>query len=371
MYIKVITTDTEFDEAKNEWQNFEKRVDDKNITSSYVWQRTWWRHFKGYEEKNFGQDKKLSILFLYNGKNLLRAIAPFCEVTREIKGLKYKAVEFLAQQWGANYLDIISDKLSREEYDFIFDWLKDNRKYDLIELMYIPEFTSIFNLKKNNTTVLSACPEIKIKNYKEVKYYIQKEYSKSLKKNLQTARNRMERENIDYREEVSDIISDADLKEIENVSRSKLKDNKHCIYDNPEKKKFLSDIYCNSELFSNVIKIMINDKLASYRINLLYHEFEYCCDASYDRSYPHYDLGAFSVNLSIRNSFEKGILTHCLGTGADPYKLKFSKQIIKIYTFLQGGNSLKGVSFYIIKKLRNRKIENDFLAELKINLYKN
>jgi len=371
MYIKIITTDDEFDKVRNEWINFENQVNNPNINASYIWQRTWWKHFKNYEEDNFGYNKKLCILFLYDKGDMLRAIAPFCEVTRKTKGVEYRTIEFITQQWGATYLDVISNKLGKEEYDFIFNWLKKNRKYDLIELRYIPEFSPNFNLYKSNITVLSACPEIKIKDYKEVKYYIQREYSNSLKKNLQTARNRMKRENINYREEIIDVINNANFKEIENISRAKLKDNKSCIYNNSVKKKFLTDIYCNSKLPSNVIKIILNDKLASYRINFLYRKCKYCFDASYNRAYRHYDLGAFSVNLNIRDSFEKGILTHCMGPGIDFYKLKFTKRIVKIYTFLKRGNSLKGKLIYIIKRIKNKKTENKFFNELKINLHRN
>ncbi|GAG85853.1 unnamed protein product [marine sediment metagenome] len=162
MHIKEITTDKEFDSVKNEWIDFEKKVDNKNITSSYLWQRTWWKHFGHVNNDQYGYDKKLSILFLYNGKKELRAIVPFCIVRRKLKKIfYYTIVEFVAQQWGATYLDIISDDLLKNESDYIFDWLEINRKYDLIHLCYIPKFTSNFDLKSENTTILSACPEIK------------------------------------------------------------------------------------------------------------------------------------------------------------------------------------------------------------------
>jgi len=65
--------------------NFEKKGDNKNITSSYLWQRTWWKHFGHIDNGQYGFDKKLSILFLYNDNNELRAIAPFCIVKRKLK----------------------------------------------------------------------------------------------------------------------------------------------------------------------------------------------------------------------------------------------------------------------------------------------
>ena len=369
MYIRAITIDKEFDKAKNEWMNFEKKVNNQNITSSYVWQRTWWKHFKNYEP--FGHDKKLCILFLYNEKNELRAIAPFCEVVKKIKKLKYKTIEFITQQWGATYLDIISNGLSKEKFNFIFDWLKKNKKYDLIELKYIPQFTPNFDLYKSSITVLSGCPEIKIREYKKMKNYIQKNYSKSLRKNLQTAKNRIKRENINYHEEIISIANNDNFEKIKNVSQSKLKDNKYCVYNDSRKKIFLENIYQNPEFPNNIIKIILNNKLVSYRINFIYNKHKYCLDASYDRTYRHYDMGALSVNANIQDSFNKNLSTHCMGTGIDSYKLKFSKRITRIYTFLKRENSLKGTLLYIIKRMLNQKIENNFLKKLKINMHKN
>jgi len=98
MYISVITIDKEFDEVKNEWLDFEKKLNNQNITSSYIWRRTWWKHFRDYEKRDFGYDKRLCILFLCDKKDMPRAIAPFWEVTRKGRGVKYKTVEFTAQQ---------------------------------------------------------------------------------------------------------------------------------------------------------------------------------------------------------------------------------------------------------------------------------
>ncbi len=365
MYIKAITTDKEFDSVKSEWMDFEKKVNNKNITSSYLWQRTWWKHFGHIDNAEYGYNKKLSIFFLYKDKNELRAIIPFCIVKRKLKKIfHYTIVEFIAQQWGATYLDIICGKLSTEEYDFIFDWLKQNKKYDLIELNYIPENTPNFNLSRENATVMSACPEIKISNYNDMDHYIQEEYSSKLRQNLRRPKEKMKREGISYCEETLEGIDIDNFKEIENISRSKTTDNKHCIYDDLQKRAFLKNIYATPEFRGHILKVILNGKLSSYGINFIYNNWKYWFDASYDRTYPHYNLGAISADLNIKDSFEKKIETHCMGPGIDPYKLKFSKQLIKIYSFLKKGNTLKSGLIYKKKLSANKYIENNFLREL-------
>ena len=78
-------------------------------------------------------------------------------------------VEFIAQQWGATYLDFISSNLSKNEFDYVFDLHKKNRKYDLIHLCYIPEFINNFDLKGENATALSGYPEIEGESYSNVR----------------------------------------------------------------------------------------------------------------------------------------------------------------------------------------------------------
>ena len=99
MYIKLIDTEAKFNEIKNIWTSFKKKINNRNISSSYIWQRTWWKYFKKYENVKFGYNKKLCILLLYDKDNVLKAIAPFCEVTRKIYFLKFKTIEFISSQW--------------------------------------------------------------------------------------------------------------------------------------------------------------------------------------------------------------------------------------------------------------------------------
>ena len=64
---KVITTDSEFDGLKDEW---EKLCDESNvhIFQTYEWQRIWWKYF--------GRDKRLNLVLFYSGNRLI-GVAPF------------------------------------------------------------------------------------------------------------------------------------------------------------------------------------------------------------------------------------------------------------------------------------------------------
>ena len=366
MYIKEITTDKEFDSVKNEWIDFEKKVDNKNITSSYLWQRTWWKHFGHIDNSKYGYDKKLSILFLYNEKKELRTIAPFCIVKRKFKKIfHYTIVEFIAQQWGATYLDFVSSDLLKNEFDYVFDWLKKNRKYDLIHLSYIPEFTSNFDLKSENATVLSGCPEIEGKRYPDVR---EKYYSKSLKRKLNRIHNKIIRESTN----INNIIMSGEniLNYIDNisfVSESKKYSGKYSIYLEPKKKSFVKDLIFNFSGKSNCILLFYNKKLCAYNLGYYYNKKYFAIDASYNRKIielKNYSIGNITYDKVVEDTFSRGIDKFCLGTGIDSYKLEFTKKICKIYNVLYKGNTLKSGLIYKKKLSVNKYDENNFLKEL-------
>jgi len=366
MYIKAITTDKEFDSVKDEWIDFERKVDNKNITSSYLWQRTWWKHFGDIDNNQYGYNKKLSILFLYNDRNQLRAIAPFCIVKRKLKKIfSYIIVEFIAQQWGATYLDFISADLSKNEVDYIFKWLKTNRKYDLLHLRYIPEFTNNFDLKSKNATVLSGCPEIEGENYSNVR---KKYYSKSLKRNLNRIHNKIVRKNtkIDFifknGEKILDYFYNISL-----VSKSKEYSGKHSIYLDIKKESFIKDIVFNFSRKSNCILFFYNKNLCAYNLGYYYNKKYFAIDASYNRNIialRKYSIGNITFDKLIEDTFSRGINKFCFGAGIDPYILRFTKKVCKIYNILYNGNTLRGSIIYEKKLSNNTHIEDSFLKEL-------
>jgi len=366
MYIKAITTDKEFDSVKNEWIDFEKKVDNKNITSSYLWQRIWWKHFGHTDNNQYGYDKKLFILFLYSEKKELRVIAPFCIVKRKFKKIfYYVVVEFIAQQWGATYLDLVSSDLSEDEFNYVFDWLKKNKKYDLIYLKYIPEFTNNFDLKSRNVTVLSACPEIEGENYLDIK---QKYYSKHLKHKL----NRIPRKTIKEgtRIEYITVVGEKILNHINDisfVSISKRNSDKYSIYLEPRKKTFIEDITLNFSENSNCIMVFFNTEIGAYNLGYHFNNKFYSFDAAYNRKIidaKSYSLGILAKNKQLENVFSKGASRFCFGTGIDSYKLTFTKKVCKIYNILYKGNALKSGLIYKKYLSINKYNENNFLKEL-------
>lgn len=371
MYIKAITTDKGFDEVENEWRDFDKKVNNQNITSTYVWQRTWWMHFKNYEKGAFGRDKQLCLLILYDGENKLKAIAPFCEMVRRVWGFEFKTIEFVAQHFGATYLDIISDKLSKEECGFLFSWLKRNRKYDFIELKYIPEFTSNFDLREKNITVLSACPEITSESYSSVRNCY---YGKNLKHKLNRINNKVKREGINLN---SSLLSSNEIlsrfSDIKGVSISKELSLKHSIYRDIQKEAFVKDLIKSFAENAKCSVIECNWKTVAYNLGFKVGDKYYAWDAAYNRNEKELEtlsLGNLNYDYLIRRMLDTGINNICLCTGVDAYKLKFSRQLVRIHTYLERGNTLKGIVLYFLRTWLCKRTAKAFERNLEICLQK-
>lgn len=362
--IKIIQTNNAFLQIREDWQVLEQNIQHTNLTSCYDWLFTWWSVFEKVDNNEIGFNKKLFIICLYRD-NALIAIAPFVKVIRKIAGIKISFLEFLGQQWSAIYLDFIAKDLLLIERNFIFQCLYKNLKFNVLFLKYIPQNTSFFSLHELN--IYYACPHININNFSSFEDYKNKFYSRNLKQNIRTASNRIEN-NKDILKKSIETINDDNFKDIVAISKSKLLDDKNWLYGDKNKMNFYKTIY--SKISSNVSLLKINDKNVAYRTNMIFNNYKFCIDASYDRAYKKYELGSLSVDLNINDSFEKKLTVECMGPGIDLYKFKFTKELTYIYIYLKRGNSFLSNFFYIILKIlvkRKGKLFEKDLSKNKIN----
>ncbi|MEK5250019.1 GNAT family N-acetyltransferase [Bacillus sp. FSL R9-9530] len=327
---------------KSEWIKFENEAKHRNITSSFVWIENFIDVFYKREDNQFGYDKKIMVIFLYKNSKLV-AIAPFMKVTRKKYGVKLSLIEFIGQQWAGTFIDIIGRDIKEQDLEQIFNYLYENEKFDLLQLSYIPQSTKNFNLNSENISVLSGCPYLSINKYDNFEEYRDKVYSKKLKQNIRTAFNKMGKQQLEYNSVIKKL-SEEDFNDIIRISKTKLEDEKGCIYLDKDKRDFVKTI--SNCLNSEVVFCSINEKNVAYRLNFFFNNIKFCFDASYDREFRGLELGTISVEQSIRDSFNKGIKLHSEGTGTDFYKLKFMKDIEEIYTYTQKGNTLFSFIYY-------------------------
>jgi len=150
--IEVIDSFAKLKEIAPSWLKLERTVNHRNITASYDWLTVWWEVYGHYESDEIGYNKQLLILAIYDGASL-KAIFPLVKLNRNRYGIKISYVEFIGQQWGGTYLDIIANDICDNEVKFIRNWLYQNVKFDFLCLKYLPEDSALLKDNKN----LIAC----------------------------------------------------------------------------------------------------------------------------------------------------------------------------------------------------------------------
>ena len=348
--IKYFHNEGDFDLLKNEWKQFEQSICHTNISTGFDWLQTWWEIFKDINNNEFGHQKQLLILCLYRDDQLI-AIFPLVKLYRKYLFAKISFVEFLGQQWLATYMDFIGKDLKPNEIVYVFDWLKQNVRFDMLFLKYIPENSS--NFKNSTLYPFAGCPELELIRYEGDEDYINKCYSKNLKQNLRTSRNKIKKNDSTF-QEYTDSINDFSMVDVVNVSESKLTDGKTSKYQDPNKLQFIKVL--GKKMDSNIAFIKINDRIVAYRLNFIFNKLKACVDASYSRDFRNFDLGSLSLNLNIKDSFDHKLVFHSEGPGLEFYKLKFIKSIKTINIFIKQGNHFySGFLLLLLKQMVSRK----------------
>jgi hypothetical protein len=342
---KLITNTADLVAIENEWKEIEHYSENYCVTSSFDWVYYWWTTFSMIDNQIIGFKKKLRIITFYDEGKLI-GIFPLVLVTRRFLFLKIIFLEFIGQQWGGIYCDLILKKDYALPFKEVKEIINKVCSYDIIHLRYLTSSTKLFDVAE--LMAFSACPEIDLTQYTNKDYYIAKRYSKSLKQNLRSGQNRAQKNNQSLSGSVEKITTQ-DLDEIIRISKTKnLDKNKYCLYDDKNKFIFFKSLYEN--LTSNVIFIKIDGVNVAYRTNVFFNNTKICIDAAYDRNAPNYELGIKSVDLNITDSIEKEMKIHSFGPGMDEYKLRFANQLKILYFKILKGNTFRGLLYYPILK---------------------
>jgi hypothetical protein len=353
----------DFKKKEKEWEEFEEGSSQYNVTSSYRWLKTYLDIFLKRNDEEFGENKRLLVLFLYKDSDL-HAIAPFVMIQKKYKGIKYRCIEFIGQQWGATSLDIIGEKVTKDDINLIFNYLYQHEKFEVLNLGYIPGNSQTLQLGLGDSHILSACPFADLGNFENFEDFREKIYSKNLKRNLKKAEHKMEKQNLEYIVS-EERITEENFNEIIELSKRKLVDNKHSIYLDIDKREFVKKM-CK-EMNSNVIFCELNGVKVAYRLSFFYKHNKFSFDASYDREFNKMELGSFSIEASLKDSFSKCVNIHSEGTGVDFYKTKFMKNTEKIFTYTRRGNTLLSFVIYRHVTKYNKAVEQYFYKQVQHN----
>ena len=361
--IETITTEQQFLNKETEWLEFENKINDISITYSYNYLLLFWQSFKDDTSQNeLGIARQLLILFLYKDNELL-AIFPFCKIRRKRKKIFHvHSIEFIGQQFFSNYSDIITNGITNKEFEIAKKWLYKNIKFDFIFLSHIPDFTKNKKIVYNNNLYpFSISSEAILSKDQTYLQYKKDTYSSNYLQNIRTLHNRINKHgiktNIYYK-----LFETTDIDEIQKLAESKKDSGKKNIYNLPQNKTFLNQLY---KKFNAKICFLCFDKTKiAYLINLKYKHQSFWYDISFDREYKQYWPGTLVFDYCLEESFSQKELHVYLGWGIDFIKNRFCNQFVEISNFVLQGNSLLSKIWYEKKKLNCQKATKIFKEKI-------
>lgn len=339
-----ISTYDELLSIREEWLNVESKSSNFSISSSYDWVRCWWESFSNDNNNQLGYEKLIYIILIRHNEELVGVI-PLMRIHRTKMGFKFSSLEFLGQQWSGVQFDAILCEGLKLNLSLVLKYIYSSIKFDIFYLRAYDENSLFYGVSSRYFTVV---PQIRLSEYTCFDDYVKKNYSKRHRQNLRTGTNRSIKDGSSLCSYLSEI-NEAELNDMIRLSKSKLEDDKSCLYYQQSKKEFYTKLFKN--YVSNVIFISVNDVNVAYRANIIFKGLKLCLDASYDRKAPSYELGIKSVDANIKDSFDKNLILHSMGPGFDPYKKKFTKLGHKLFYTLRPGNQLLScVVYYVFKK---------------------
>jgi hypothetical protein len=338
---QIVTKLEDLIRLEQSWRQLEINDPDCPIMGSFDWIIQWWETFSSASSKDLGNKKELLIICAFSEYQLV-AVAPFIKVERRKLGITTKWVEFLGQQWGGIYQDIIKHPNVHLRIEALVEILRSHTKFDVLFLKQIPASTTRF--PRDRLTPYAACPELVLGCYSNFDEFLTS-CSKKLRGNLRQGVSRMKREGFKV-DMQAQRVDDATIHAMKYISRSKILDNKRWLWGDPSKENFYRGLFLKFDSFAAMLKI--NDQPIVYFANLLFKSRAYCIDGAYDRSYPRYELGNLSVHQSIKTSFDLGLKSICMGPGLDEYKLRQANHLENLCAYIERGNTLLGVAIELL-----------------------
>jgi CelD/BcsL family acetyltransferase involved in cellulose biosynthesis len=334
---QIITKFEDLIRLEQSWKQLEIDDPDCPIMGSFDWIKQWWETFSTASSRDLGCKKDLLIICAFFEHQLV-AVAPFIKVERRQLGITTKWVEFLGQQWGGLYQDIIKHPNIHLRIDMLIEILRSHTKFDVLFLKQIPARTTRF--PRDRLTPYAACPELVLGCYSNFDEFLAS-CSKKLRGNLRQGVSRMKREGFKV-DMLAERVDEEIIHAMKNISRSKILDNKRWLWGDSLKEHFYRSLFLKFDSFAAMLKI--DDQPVVYFANLLFKSRAYCIDGAYDRSYPRYELGNLSVHQSIRTSFDLGLKSICMGPGLDEYKLRQANHLENLCVYIERGNTLRGIA---------------------------
>jgi|GEM_PF-2808790 len=361
--ITIIENINDFEALKNDWNKLAEGLAPIN---SFEWMFIWWKNFKSNNE--------LKILVAKKNEKIVGIAPIYVENTKALKFLKFRKLCFLGGEI-SDYLDFLIEKSSDRENIFLslLDFALNNISYDYLELKRINTGYPNFDMwqkyageKKLEFKLSKECPVLKLTDYDKYDQYFGK-ISKSLKRNLTTRQNKLQKDGFnieivfknDITEEDIRLIGDINLnRQLYKVNKGELK--RFCYFSDHKKHTFIKDYFCNNSNNSKILAYFkLNGIIVSYILALVNETTLFYWNTAVNTDYLSYGPSKFLIREMIKFAFEKNLKYFDFMRGKSSYKLEWSNSQTENYN-LSAKLSLKSKLIYLYRNHRPKFMKKEY-----------
>ncbi|MDD3013633.1 MAG: GNAT family N-acetyltransferase [Candidatus Gastranaerophilales bacterium] len=349
--ITLIKNIEDFISLKEDWDRLANGLAPIN---SFEWMFTWWKYFKN--------NKELKILIAERNGQIVGIAPLFIENTKALKFIKFRKLCFLGGDI-SDYLDflIVQDEDREKIFISLLDYALNNLSYDYLDFKRINTAYPNFDLwqkyskeKQLDFELSKECPALKLADYDTYNEYYGK-ISKSLKRNLNTRHNKLQKDGFNTEIIFKNDINEEDIKSIGdiNLNRQLYKVNKgelkrFCYFSDKNKLDFIKDYFCSESNNSKLLAYLkLNGTIVSYILALINDTTIFYWNTAVNPDYLTYGPSKFLINELIKYAFEKNLECFDFMRGTSSYKLEWSNSQTENYDLsVKMSSTAKFVYFY-------------------------
>jgi len=362
MIVKIITTENEFSQLKNEWTTLHKSSRTQSLFLTWEWMYQWWLSYS----KKMSSNHKLCIITARDSENNLQSIWPFFTIETDSSRWKLKILKFIGTNFeSSDYLDIIvNHKMTEDHFKAVLGsnvFKEIVESIDKIILNNVLDNSIVYKYKSHFEYLKwqrrnAICPYLSLPNDKEE---LLNSLSKNMKSGLRRTYNKLTKNpDIQIRTVVNKIEINKAIESLFQLQRERFnnqdKDTKFTFSQRGSFHQQIAKIFLEKN-WLQFYEVLFKEEVIGSLYCYLYGTTLMYFQAGFNPNYAQYALGNQLILHAISDAINLNCTEFDFMRGDEAYKYKWTSTERYLYT-LEFGCSAKG-KLQIAKKNISKNIK--------------
>lgn len=342
--IKQIVSEHEWLLIKEEWNNLVDSVEDMAVFSRFEWLYAWWH--------NFGREKNLCILLIFDNNRVLKVIFPFFLRRQSVKGLiSFNVISLLGHGY-SDYVDIIGHNVDSSILSITREYLSANYPNIIFNFTMVPTesllIKEFYDGGGKINTKPTKCPYLTLPAEPDIfwqnlgagtRYNIRRGYRKVAE--MGESRFITITEFLDF-EKYLPIIFEMQKERFGERLAAKEDIQKYINFILDATRRFCG------ENIARLIVWFCNDDIVAGQLYFDYKRRRYYLFGGFNEKYYKYDPGKGIIAKAIEDAIDKNMEEYDFLAGDEPYKSFFAE---KYHTTVSLTGSLNSFAFHLYQNV--------------------